>query len=130
MSSDGSADFEEVDLLTGSHYVFGYPKKKKNDEFPALVVITPTTNGWFTRCTHRDICNHDYVSLEPLSEVISWIKMDLTRTFVSSNREEVLELLASQTQKDPNGVVQLGDYFPVAGDGEERVLRHLEQGYA
>lgn len=101
--------------------------------FPVLVVAMPTKSGWRLRSTHHDKCNHDYVSNEPRSEIVHWIECDLSRAFVASDRQEVMELLTTPIEGANPVDRRLGSYVPDPTlsevDGAERVLRHLEHGY-
>lgn len=122
-----------------SVYVFG---KVGDDsaESPkvTLAVITPTERGWRCRSTIRDRFNHDYMSKESLETVIEgWIEPEMSRMYVSSNRDEVLNHLVMQD--DPSIPASSKEFHlqsflhgdPSLSENEraERVLRHLECGW-
>ena len=89
----------------------------------SLVVCTPTPRGWRARSTRRDF-QHDYVSGESLEQVEDWLQMQLTRTESVTDRQEVLERLATDL-----GFLQSHDPSMTPLEGAERVLQHLECGW-
>ena len=124
----------------GSVYVFG--KVSGTDATPrgrvALSVLTPTKKGWRCRSTLADRMNHDYVSGESYDDVMAvWIDRELSRMYVSTDRDEVLDLLATSDDREtPSRPESLrvhsflhGDPGLSRGERAERVLRHLELGW-
>ena len=116
-------------------YILGHHQRSKH---VSLLVLSPTEKGWRCRSTLRNDMNHDYVKKESAESVIEdWIEKEMTRTYVSSDRDEVLALLAKT--EDPNipstpgevyiqsflhGNLELPEY-----ERAERVLQHLECGW-
>ena len=112
---------EEEPLIT--HYVFG---KMSSTEFPTLVVLSPTDDGWRARSTSR-IYNHDYVCYESFGEVMKWIDIDLHRPFIAKDRAEVVSILTNTDSVHSTGFLYPGGCS--SKDEEvEKVLQHLEYG--
>lgn len=100
-----------------------------DNEFPTLVVLTPTRNGWRTRSTRRAY-NHDYVCYETFGEVMSWIDAELQRSFIAADRTDALKtLLTDNTSEHRTGYLYPGGVVPGSVEEAEIVIRHLECGW-
>ena len=108
-------------------YIFGITSEKT---FPVLVVLSPTQDGWRARSTDRAY-NHDYICFEEFQEIMEWIDCDLKRSFIASNRREVLETLTSTHNGSEHrlGFLYPGDVSPGSVEEADKVLRHLEIGW-
>ena len=116
-------------------YVFG---KHTSCEDVTLAVLTHTDKGWRCRSTLRGELNHDYPRKASLDDVMmKWLDKEMTRKYVSYDRDEVLDLLTQQGDPDiPSlqGEVHLETFLhadPSLPECEraERVLQHLEIGW-
>ncbi len=125
--------------MFSSCYVFGnlLPSHKHSSTRVTLAVLTPTEDGWRCRSTARDCLQHDYVSCESLDVVTEWLECEMTRTYWTEDRDQVLDLLA--TTDDPSApsaqagvhleTFLFGDPNVSSAERSERVLRHLETGW-
>lgn len=106
-----------------TRYVFG---STRSSEFPTLVVLTPTNDGWKARSTSRAY-SHDYVCYESFGDVMKWIDIDLHRPFLARDRDEVVSILTNTDSAHTTGFLYPGGCS--SKDEEvERVLQHLECG--
>ena len=120
-------------------YVFGnYAPTMQGNSDVTLCVVRPTRKGWMCRSTLRDALNHDYPRRESLETImLDWIEHDLTRTYMTFDRREVIDLLASSVDPEApsnpagfhlNSFLRGNPSLP-ASERAERVLRHLECGW-
>lgn len=113
--------------MTGIKYVLGQPwKERETGSPPVLVVATPTAEGWRTHSTRRGAFQHDYVSDESWLDVLEWLQCELSRTYVTASRDEVVQVLSTPSS---DGTLPTGFLHPPPPHTAEQVLRHLEAGW-
>ena len=110
----------------GRRYVLG--NFASDTSTTALVVVTPTLQGWRARSTARHY-NHDYVSHETFTDVMAWIDRDMSRAYLTQDREDIASLIVKRSDSEHSlGFLYPGECSCVREEVDE-ALRHLERGW-
>lgn len=128
MDTMESLPVSPLPLKSVNMYVFGNVVRS-NSPTMALCVLTPTPCGWKSRSTVHDRLQHDYVQGETVDELVDWLRHDLHRPLIISDRQEALERLATEWSSTSWKTFLWGNPSHPDDVRAEEVLRHLEHGW-